>query len=97
MPLYVIDTLVQFRHKYVIEADELDHAYDEIVMRDSGNPDDEFEEISQRFLGETIIDGRQVSYEEYENMMKTLQNDKSEMCSYWMGDKLIRKINYDRD
>lgn len=96
MPLYVIDTLVQFRQKYVIEADELDHAYDEIVMRESGSDEDYFEEVTQRFLGETIIDGRQVTYDEYVNMMKTLQNDKNEMCSYWMGDKLIRKINYER-
>jgi len=29
-------------------------------------------------------------------MLKDLEADKDEMSSYWMGDKLIRKINYYR-
>ena len=32
MPFYEIDVLVTFRNKYVIEAEKLEHAFDEIVM-----------------------------------------------------------------
>jgi hypothetical protein len=94
MPLYVIDTLVQFRHKYVIEAKELEHAFDEVVMRDSKADEDFFEEVTQRYLGETILDGREITMEDFKAMMIALQKDKEENSSYWMDEKLIRKINY---
>ena len=96
MPLYVVDTIVQFRHKYVIEADSVEHAYDEVTMRDSGCDEDSFDEVTQRYLGETILDGREITMEQFKEMMTDLQNDKEEMCSYWMDDKLIRKVDYER-
>jgi hypothetical protein len=95
--LFVVDTIVTFRHKYVIEADELEHAYDEVTMRDSGSPADEFDEVTQLYLGETITDGREISKKEFKKMLKGLEADNREISSYWMGDKLIRKIDYDRD
>ena len=95
--LYLVDTIVTFRHKYVIEADELEHAYDEVTMRDSGADEDSFEEVTQLYLGETITDGREISKKDFKKMLKALETDKREMSSYWMGDKLIRKIDYDRN
>lgn len=94
--LFVVDAISTFRHRYVIEADELEHAYDEVVMRSSGNEQDDFGEVTQRWLGEQIIDGREISKSEFDSMLVALQNDKNESCSYWMGDRLIRKIDYDR-
>lgn len=96
MPLFLVDTIVQFRHKYVIEADELSHAYDEVVMRDSNSDQDFFEEVTQRYLGETILDGREITKEQFDQMLKDLASDKSECSSHWCGDKLIRKIDYER-
>lgn len=95
MKLYVIDTLVNFRHKYVIRAKSLEHAYDEITMRESGSLEDDFSEVAQRYLGETILDGREISKEDFDNMIQNYSTDKQENCSYWMGDKLIREIKYD--
>ncbi len=94
--LFIVDTLVTFRHRYVIEGEELVHAYDEVVMKESGLPNDEFEEVSQKFLGETIIDGREISRKEFEDILANLVNNKIELSSYWLGDKLIRKIDYDQ-
>jgi len=94
--LYIVDTIVTFRHKYVIEANELEHAYDEVTMRDSGNILDDFPEVTQRFLGEIISDGREISKKEFKKLLKDLETDKDEISSYWMGDKLIRKIDYSR-
>jgi hypothetical protein len=76
--------------KYVIEAKELEHAYDEVTMNNG-----EFDEVTQRFLGEQITDGREITKEELQKMMATFANDKGETCSYWMDEKLIHKINYE--
>ena len=94
--LYIVDTISTFRHRYVIEAAELEHAYDEVTMVDSGNEDDSFESVTQRHLGEVIVDGREISKKDFKKMLKELEKDKDENSSYWMGDKLIRVIDYDR-
>lgn len=96
MPLFLVDTIVQFRHKYVIEAENIEHAYDEVAMRDSGADEDSFDEVTQRYLGETILDGREITREQFQNLMQELKNDPHETSSYWMSDKLIRKIDYER-
>ncbi len=95
--LYVVDTIVTFRHRYVVEAKELEHAYDEVTMRDSRAPGDDFDEMTQRCLGESIIDGREITKKEFKKMLETLKSSNDEICSYWMGDKLIRTIEYDTD
>ena len=94
--LFLVDTIVTFRHRYVVEAEELEHTYDEIVRKESGLPDDDFNEVTQRYLGETILDGREISKDEFDKMILSLKDDKYEISSYWLGDKLIRKIDYDR-
>jgi hypothetical protein len=93
MPLFEIDVLTTFRNKYVIEAESLEHAYDELVMTEHNR---EFEEVTQKFLGEQIIEGRETTREGVTEMINRLKGDKSELCSYWMEDKLIHKIDYDK-
>ena len=94
--LFLVDTIVTFRHRYVVEAEELEHAYDEVVMKESGLPDDDFNEVTQRYLGETILDGHEISKDEFDKMILSLKDDKYEISSYWLGDELIRKIDYGR-
>ena len=94
--LYLVDTIVTFRHRYVVEAKELEHAYDEVTMRDSGASNDHFEEVTQRCLSEQIIGGQKISKKEFKKLLKNLESDDKELSSYWMGDQLIRKIDYDR-
>ena len=94
--LFVVDTITTFRHRYVIEAESLEHAYDEVTMNESGNDADMFEPVSQRYLGETIIDGRKISKDKFDKMVTKLSIDAKESCSHWLGDKLIRRIDYDR-
>jgi hypothetical protein len=78
--------------KYAIEAETLEHAMDELVMTEHSR---EFDEITQRWLGEQIMDGEEVSYEQLLVLLKKLEKDKDEMSSHWMGDKLIHKVNYE--
>jgi len=92
MPLFEIDVLTTFRSKYVIEAESLEHAYDELVMTEHNR---EFDEVTQKFLGEQIIEGRETTPKGVADMINRLKDDKSELCSYWMDvDKLIHKIDY---
>ena len=92
--LFIVDTISSFRMRYVIEANTISDAYDELVMRDSGNPDDEFTELTQKHLGEQIVDGREISKEEFNKLIEELGNDQEEISSYWLGEKAIRKVNY---
>jgi hypothetical protein len=91
MPLFEIDVLVTFRNKYIIEADKLEHAYDELVMTEHNR---DFGELSQKFLGEQIIDGRETTIDGVKDTIKRLTNDKDELCCHWMEDNLIHKIDY---
>ena len=93
--LFIVDTIETFRRRYVIEALSLEHAYDEVTMKDSGNDNDYFEEFSQKALGETIIDGRRISRKDFDNMLTDLETDNEDLSSYWMEDKLVRKIKYE--
>lgn len=93
MPLYEVDVLVSFRNKYIIEADELEHAYDELVMTEHNR---EFDEVSQKFLGESIIEGKEIKREDVPVLINRLKNNKEEMCCHWMEEKLIHKVDYDK-
>jgi len=95
--LFVINTLSSFRIQYVIEADNINDAYDEITMRDSGNDRDEFDEVTQKHLGEQIIDGTEITKKEFGLMLEKLKDNPEELSSYWMGDKLIRTVKYKED
>ena len=90
MPLYLVDTIVTYRMKYVIEAKELSHAYDEVTMSDGI-----LSELTQRCLGETICDGREVTIEEINKMLETFKSDDAELSTHWMGEKQINKIKYE--
>lgn len=92
MPIFLVDTLSTFRIKYAIEAKTLEHAMDELVMTEH---DRTFDEITQKWLGEQIVEGREVSYEELLVLMNKLEKDKDELSSHWMGDKLIHKVTYE--
>lgn len=95
--LYIVDTIVSYRMRYAVEAECLEHAYDEVVMNGVGPSEEFFEEVTQRYLGENIIDGREIKKEEFLPMLDTLSKTPGESCSSWMGEKLIRKIDYQRE
>ena len=94
MGLYKVTTLVQFKQVYFVEGKNLTHALDEVTMRESGNDDDHFEESGQQYLGEVIVDGEEVTMRDFEKFLTKAENGEVS-ASHWMGDKLIRKINYE--
>lgn len=96
MPLFVVETINTYRHKYIIECKELDHAFDTVVC-------EEAQDFSQMHLGENIVTGREITYEEFHRMNSALENHgdgtsyQPESGSPWMGEKMIHVVNYEDD
>lgn len=88
---FMIDVLSSFRCRYVVKAKSLEHAYDEVVFREG---DSEFKEFSQKHLGVSIIDGREVSKEDILCLHKT----DNEYLKMWSEETvlnaLVNEINY---
>lgn len=57
MTKYLVETISMFRIRYVVEAAEVDHAADTVVM-------EEAEEFGQHHVAENIINVREVTDDE---------------------------------
>ena len=94
MPLFVIETIRTFRHKYVVECKSLDHAYDTVAM-------EEADEFSQMYLGEQLVSGREIRRDEFTEMNEALKHHgdgthyRPENGSPWMGEKMIHVVKYE--
>lgn len=88
MPLFVVDTIQTYRVKFVIEAETVTHAFDEVVMRDSGNPDNEFDHFTEQYLGYHIIEGQEIDKENLDSMIAEIDSGEDE------GPGFVRKIDY---
>lgn len=64
MPKYLVETISMFRMRYVIEANNVEHAKDEVSMND-GNLREFLREFSQLHVDETITSAREISQAEY--------------------------------
>lgn len=87
MPLFEVSTISVFRHKYVIEAKNLEHAYDTVLI---DNP----ESLTQKYLDENIIDGRKINRKEFERICEESMRDGSELSNGHLGTRIIHKVNY---
>jgi len=87
MPLFEVSTISLFRHKYVIEAKSLEHAYDTVLI---DNP----ESLTQKYLDENIIDGRKIDRKEFERICEESMKDSSELSNAYLGTKIIHKVDY---
>ena len=97
MPLYVVETINTYRHRYVIECKEAEHAGDTVTMNQA-------EQFSQMNLGERILTTKEITYEEFRRMNKAIEEDHGDGTSFqaetgspWMGEKLIHVVNYDKE
>ena len=88
MPLFEVNTISLFRHKYIIEAKNLDHAYDTVLI---DNP----ESLTQKYLDENIIDGRKIGRKEFERLCNESMKDSTELSNAHLGTKIIHKVDYD--
>lgn len=88
--LYMIEVMSTFRMRYVVEAEELEHAMDEYVMREN---DIDFKEFSQEHIGTHIFSSREISDKEY---FEIFNQDNSYLSTWPKEDKIefINKIDY---
>lgn len=87
MPLFEVNTVSLFRHKYVIDAKSLEHAYDTVLI---DNP----EALTQKYLDETITDGRKIGRKEFERLCQESMADNREWSNAHLGTKIIHKVDY---
>ena len=94
MPLFVVETIQTFRHKYVVDCRSVEHALDTIAMNEA-------EELSQMFLGEQIVRGYEITYDQFDKMNKDMVEGYGDGALYqpesgspWMGEKMIHKVVY---
>jgi len=88
MPKYLVETISIFRHRYMIECKNINHAKDEVIMNAA-------EEFSQKHIEENIFSCREITDEEVPILYF---NDNPYMIGNWGPEhafKYVNKVNYD--
>lgn len=84
MKKYLVETVSFFRHRYVVEAKESEHADDEVVCND-GN----LKEFSQKHIDECITSTRELSDDEYIRLF----NEDNDYLKSWTDEQKFNFIN----
>lgn len=85
MPKYMVETISMFRIRYVIEAENADHAKDEVTMNNDGN----LREFSQYHVDEMITSTREIDQTEYLRMF----DEDNDYLREWTEDQKLGFIN----
>jgi hypothetical protein len=86
--IVMVEVLSQFRIRYAVEVeDELQHALDEVICRESNT---DFKEFSQEHLEPTVfVNHYEVSKEEYLKMF----DEDNDYLKNWTDDRKLGFIN----
>jgi hypothetical protein len=85
MAKYLVETISMFRMRYVIEAENAEHAKDEVTMNDDG----ELREFSQMHVDENITSVREIDREEYLRLF----NEDNDYLREWDDDHKLSFVN----
>jgi len=85
MPKYLVETISMFRMRYVVEAENAEHAQDEVTMNYGG----ELAEFSQKHVDELIISAREIDRDEY---LRLFDEDNDYLKS-WDEDQKFNFVN----
>jgi hypothetical protein len=89
MPKYLVETISQFRMRYVVECNDITHAQDSVVCEEASD-------MSQHNLGEVIVSSREINNEEYIRIF----DEDNDCLKDWDEDQkfsFIYKVDYDED
>lgn len=92
MPKYMVETISMFRMRYVIEAENAEHAKDEVTMN---NSEGHLHEFSQLHLDEVITSTREIDEVEYLRQFDE-DNDYLKEWDYDQKLKFLNVIDYDK-
>lgn len=84
--LVMVETLSQFRHRFVVEIP--DHAMD-YVATDHVRYEDDVKEMSQYHLGEVTLSSREITKEEYLKLF----NEDNQYLVGWTEESKLKMIN----
>jgi hypothetical protein len=89
MPKYLVETISMFRMRYVIEAENVEHAKDEVTMNVG-----ELAEFSQHHVDEVITSSREIDDTEY---LHQFDEDNEYLKDWTEGQKFsfVNVIDYD--
>ena len=89
MPKYLVETISMFRMRYVIEAENVEHAKDEVTMNVG-----ELAEFSQHHVDEVITSSREIDDTEY---LHQFDEDNEYLKDWTEGQKFsfVNTIDYD--
>lgn len=87
MPLFVVDTVLTYRIRYVVDCENAEHAGDTVTMEEAG-------EFSQLALGEQISDIREIDRDEYHRLFNK-DNDYLQSWTDAQKERLIHRVNYE--
>ena len=92
--LYIVETISMFRMRYVVEANEAEHAADEVVYRHGAC--ELLQEFSQHHVDEVITSTREITQEEY---LKQFDIDNDYLLTWTDEQKLgfVNQIDYDKN
>ena len=82
--LFLVECISQFRNRYVIECEKEEYAHDTIAEEPDG-----IGEMSQEYLGETVVSSREITEEEY---LELFDKDNEYLKDWETEDKLNRII-----
>jgi hypothetical protein len=87
--LYLVETVSMFRHRYAVRARSLEHAKDTVVCEEAN-------ELSQEYIGENIVGGREITEEEY---LEIFDQDNDYLKSWDRTKKLesITQVRYSQE
>ena len=91
--LFMVETISVFRHRYVVEAYEAEHAAEEVSMNTSGATNENFTEFSQKHISEEIISVRHLAAKDY---LDEFDADNPYLSSWSIAQKMnfINTIKY---
>ena len=84
--IFIVETISQFKIRYAVRGKSLEHAMDTVTC-------EEAEEMDQKFIGETIFGGHEVTQEQF----LVEQAVENEYLKNWSKEKklsMIHKIDY---
>ena len=86
MAKYLVETISMFRMRYVIEAESVEHAKDEVTIN---NDTGELREFSQHHVDEVITSAREIDREEYLRLF----NEDNDYLQDWDEDQKLTFVN----
>lgn len=85
MAKYMVETISMFRIRYVIEAENAEHAKDEVTMNNDGN----LREFSQYHVDEIITSTREIDRQEYLRMF----DEDNDYLQEWEEEQKLGFVN----